>query len=751
MEISRAFSTISESVAYFFRRPGIGYYIPLYQREYSWDDENIEQLMDDICSGVRNLLDYPDTLHFMGTVILVTENDTESNIKPQDPRALPSRIDNVIDGQQRLSTITLLACCLYERIYEITNKLLKKDEYEELKEASETYLNTLVDFFSIDLMRGKPKRKPIIIRGAKDGWTLNGEDNEHYQSDVSSYIASFIRAVDNKGIDRKTNFPEAKKDSLVADNLKTIRTWLNKVENAHKDSEDFPSALQILEKINQADLWSYQRLELVQSVQNNDEKVCSLVQLFAFCYFLLERCCLTLIQPVSQVRAFDMFQSLNATGSPLTALETFKPLVVNIADSEGKGFQNSKFEDYFTKIEGLTSSLSSASSKNQRTNEYLNLFALAYDGNSKKLSKQFSAQRKWLDQTFTECKQISDKEEFIHRMSDTAIYCSNLIYSNKKDLPKALPQIDKVPELYRQQAILSIIYLQDAGHKMANTILSRFYALLIRNEQNADKEFALACKAVAAFFTLWRSALTNTGLDDVYRNLLRSKMSWKQDNSGLTTEVLKTELIEELKKRKIGTKDEWKKKALQYLKYNNAKQVCRFALFVVAHDTIPDKTVPGLMKIGRPGSHSYLEPSKWLASGFKSIEHIAPQKSDTSTNWDAALYENGDYEHIGNLTLLPTEINSSAGNNSWIQKWIYYQFLAEKDNEKLDNLKQEAKQKGFNLKDTTLKLLKDTPQKSHIEPIVQLGATGKWDKDFVEKRTERICDILWERMYEWLS
>jgi len=37
-----------------------------------------------------------------------------------------------------------------------------------------------------------------------------------------------------------------------------------------------------------------------------------------------------------------------------------------------------------------------------------------------------------------------------------------------------------------------------------------------------------ACKAVAAFFTLWRSALTNTGLDDVYRKLFRDQMSWEK-------------------------------------------------------------------------------------------------------------------------------------------------------------------------------------------------------------------------------
>jgi Protein of unknown function DUF262/Protein of unknown function (DUF1524) len=745
MEISRAFSTISESVAYFFRRPGIGYYIPLYQREYSWDEENIEQLMDDICSGVRDLLDSPDTLHFMGTIILVTENDTESNIKPQDPRALPSRIDNVIDGQQRLSTTTLLACCLYEKIYEITNKLPEKDTYEELREASEAYLNTLMDFFSIDLMRGKPKRKPIIIRGSIDGWTLSGEDNQHYKSDVSSFIASFIRA-----IDKKSSFPDARKNSLVADNLKAIKSWLNRVETAHKDSEDFPPAWQILEKVSQVDLWSYQRPELVSLVQNHDEKVCSLVQLFAFCYFLLERCCLTLIQPVSQVRAFDMFQSLNATGSPLTALETFKPLVVNDADAKGDGFQGSKFEKYFTHVEKLTSPLRSASSKTKRTNEYLNLFALAYDG--KKLSKQFSAQRKWLVDVYTEYEHISDREEFIRQMGDTATYCSKLIYYPKKEnLPKSLPEIDGVPEADRQQAILCILYLQDANHRMANTILSRFYSLVHHNEPNADKEFALACKAVAAFFTLWRSALTNTGLDDVYRVLLRDKISWKQGNSALTVDALKIELMNELSKRGVGTNDEWKKKALHYLKYNNAKQVCRFALFVAAHDTIPDPTEPGLMKISRPGSYSYLEPSKWLTEDFKSIEHIAPQKPETSADWDVALYENGESEQIGNLTLLPIEINSSASNKGWIEKYIYYQYLAETDPDKLSVLSQEADKYGIKLNTNTIKLLQNTSYKHHIEPIVHLGANSKWDKAFVEKRTERICDILWRRMYEWLS
>ena len=115
------------------------------------------------------------------------------------------------------------------------------------------------------------------------------------------------------------------------------------------------------------------------------------------------------------------------------------------------------------------------------------------------------------------------------------------------------------------------------------------------------------------------------------------------------------------------------------------------------------------------------------------------------------LYENDDYEQIGNLTLLPTEINSSAGNKGWMAKWIYYQYLAETDPQRLEDLKEKAEYHGINLTKTTINLLKKTSTKHHITPIVQLGANGEWDKAFVEKRTERICDILWQRMDEWLT
>lgn len=786
MDIEKSFSTSSEPVLYFLNQQGLGYYIPLYQRKYSWDKENIEQLMDDICSGVCELLVDKETIHFMGTIIVVEENDKINNIKPQEPRALPSRIDNVIDGQQRISTIALLGCCLYENIYKFKNKLVQDASSEalikEVKEAADEFLGNLLELFSFEMKRGTPKHKPIVIRGNEDSWTIEGNEDNHYKSDISSYLAHFLKKIDNIETSRSSKFPIPRKRTLVAKNVKSIQEWLDKVIKSFQNNDQYPSAWEIVEKLEHSEiseLWGYEYPELFQEVKqyktlenldNNQQNICSLVQLFTFSSYLLKRCCFTSIKPVSQVRAFDMFQSLNATGTPLTAIETFKPLVVNIADSKDKGFKNSSFDESFTKVEDLTERLQSAASKNKRTNEYLTLFSLVYEGKS--LSKQFSIQRKWLIEKFEkDCSTkkdkeplLSDQEYFIRQMGDIAEYSKEIIYSSA-NLKKSFPNFDLLDESQRKLASFCLFYLQDANHKMAHTIISRFYALAINCNTNEDneneqkqidsqKDFFRACKAVAAFFTLWRSALPNSGLDNIYRSLLQEQMSFKQDDSQVTTTNLKEYFRSVLENKAIGTKDEWKSKASQGLRYNNVQKICKFVLFITSNDTIPDPDRPGLMKIAKSNtSLSYLEPDKWNSEDFKSIEHIAPRQPDlqSDANWDEALYENDDYEQIGNLTLLPTPINSSAGNKNWLVKWIYYRHLAEKDPDNLASLKQDAGNNGVNLSEKTINLLQNASYQEHIQPIVQLGKEGKWDKQFVEQRTDRICDILWERMNEWLS
>lgn len=753
--ISTAFDTSGETIEEFFQKPGISFYIPLYQREYSWDKENIEQLIEDITVGVETLLEDDKAIHFMGTVILLRELNPTANIRPIDKKGLPPTIYNIIDGQQRMSTIALLSCILYQRLYELSNKLPKDEIFDEIKQEVRGKLLTLQEMFSVDIKRGKPSRKPVIVRGSIDSWTFDGDDS-NYKSDISSYIASFIRAIhtaDNKII----KFPKIPTGHLVGHNLKTLSGGIKEVEKAHEDEQvNFPSARVIINKINQEYIWSYERTEIKQLIdrQESPDVLYSIVQLFAFTHYLLQRCCFTLIEPVSENWAFDMFQSLNATGTPLTSIETFKPLVVNTANTDDGGFKNSTVESYFKKIDNLFSSQSTASAKSKLTNEYLTTFALTWDATP--LNRRFSKQRDWLTtKKYSTYKTREQREVFIRQMGHLAIYWQEAL---KFDPTQQLiiTHTESVSTETAKLAPLCVLYLQDAGHKMANTVLSQFYSLVLQDKPNAVIEFISACKAIAAFFTLWRSAQSNSGLDTVYRKWLRGdntgfpKMCWEGDTSQLTSTNLKRYLRQVLVEQGLETIDDWKKRSMLYLRYDNARVVCKFILFLVSQDTIADENHPGLMKIGKTGSsQNYLDAAMWKSKKFRTIEHIAPK--DGKFNWDSDLYQNDDYQRIGNLTLLPTDVNSSVKNARWIDKFIYYSHLAESDPNQIERLAKTADEYEVTLNPKTLELLKNTSYKHHIKPLIELGPDVTWNQELVNQRTERICDIVWNKMQVWLD
>lgn len=762
-EISKSFLTQSETVAVFFQQPGLAFYIPLYQREYSWDAENINQLMEDACKGVSGLLDDEGTIHFMGAVILLREVDPTNNIRPQDHRALPTAIDNVIDGQQRISTLSLLACVLYQRITELVQKLPQETTYDGLREEADIKCNTLMNMFSIDLQRGDPRRKPVVIRGSIDGWTLDGGDDDNYKSDVARYIARFIRGVSDAEKQRVApRFPDIPTGSLVGKNLRLMKKWISRVEKAHLESPDgeeedaYPAAWEILDKVDQIHIWSYDRNDLKEIVAGrqdppttHEKTVCSITQMFAFCHFLFQRCCLTLIKPVREEWAFDMFQSLNATGTPLTAVETFKPLVVN---KVGASFRGSDSESHLGRVDRILDSPKSAAMKSKLTNDVLTTLALVYDGS--KLGKQFSEQRSRLIGWYHLCGSDAEREGFLRIFGDLADYWREVIHFDRSR-PQCLPRL--VGEQEGPLATLCSMYLIDAGHRMAHTVLSRFYAPVLRARPGAAGEFIGAAKSVAAFFTIWRAALPNKGLDDVYRMLMRGDvkgnsigLSWTATSSP-SVASLGEYFRRRLAERGIGTKQDWLTRTAAHCKYNHAKSVCKFMLLNSANDTIPDPASPGLMMHGRPGtSPQYLRPESWVSPDFNTVEHVAPQRPSGS-NWDSRLYEQECFHLIGNLTLLPTNINLSAGNRGWAEKLIYYRHLAETDPAKADALDQEARSQGIELSAETIRLLKQSTHKHHISSIVRIGPGDVWDKGFVDRRTERICSLSWDRFWPWLS
>jgi hypothetical protein len=159
------------------------------------------------------------------------------------------------------------------------------------------------------------------------------------------------------------------------------------------------------------------------------------------------------------------------------------------------------------------------------------------------------------------------------------------------------------------------------------------------------------------------------------------------------------------------------------------------------------------MKVANTGTQKYLTVAKWNDIDIKTIEHIAPQKN--GGYWDEALYTEGSQlvQSIGNLTLLPTAINSSAGNKNWSEKLLYFKHLNEKDPARLAELANKAAAQGSELAESTIKLLQAVNYNEHIAPIVAVGDAdwnADWNADLVERRTRRILEIMWDRVSEWI-
>lgn len=119
--------------------------IPVFQRNYEWDKDQCEQLFKDLTVAAQT-----NTDHFIGAIVYVTETGNKM-----------SHIYRIIDGQQRLTSLTLLLKALsdadeqdrdeIEEEY-LTNKYLDDNNHLKLKpvehdyEAFDSVMNNMTDF-----------------------------------------------------------------------------------------------------------------------------------------------------------------------------------------------------------------------------------------------------------------------------------------------------------------------------------------------------------------------------------------------------------------------------------------------------------------------------------------------------------------------------------------------------------------------------------------------------------------------------
>ncbi|WP_120942603.1 DUF262 domain-containing protein [Helicobacter pylori] len=151
----------------FFALTGTIFSIPVYQRNYTWEEENCEKLLQDIVSISQN-----ERTHFMGSITYILHHiDDEKSL-----RKLQEFV--IIDGQQRITTIMLLLKAIETKI-----------PNEEIKKEIDNLLN---------LSGQKLRLKPI--KSDKEAFDLVMQNRSHEIQGVShirNNYKFFTKELDN--------------------------------------------------------------------------------------------------------------------------------------------------------------------------------------------------------------------------------------------------------------------------------------------------------------------------------------------------------------------------------------------------------------------------------------------------------------------------------------------------------------------------------------------------------------------------
>ncbi|MBT0027066.1 DUF262 domain-containing protein [Vibrio alginolyticus] len=133
--------------------------VPLYQRDYSWNKTHWNDLWLDIETNRKN-----DSKHYMGSIVLVSKNKKQYDI---------------IDGQQRLTTLTILILAIVDTLNELVNRQI---DVEQNKKRIELLITDFVGKKSLSSLNYENKIE------------LNESNNPFF----STYLTNFRKPVNIK-------------------------------------------------------------------------------------------------------------------------------------------------------------------------------------------------------------------------------------------------------------------------------------------------------------------------------------------------------------------------------------------------------------------------------------------------------------------------------------------------------------------------------------------------------------------------
>lgn len=533
------------------------YTIPKYQREYTWSYREWEALYDDISEN--------NDEYFIGSIICILLGDA---INP---------FLEVIDGQQRLTTISLFLTAIYTRLKERKNYLSEDDE----------------DVLPSIRKSLKSKNSPNEMKLVPQVQNYNKDDFDFLMNTVGLRTAT------------------APKHPYYAMRkiARCYNYFLNRIDKEMENMVGSDSVDFLLGKFNK-----------------------------------VKQAMLVKIEVSSHSDAYVLFESLNNRGTPLTAIDLMKNLIMARAESN-----NLTIDDCFNRWQLLLGNLSDDYGIQER------FFRQYYNAFKHRLNEPFQSDND----------RKKDPLGVVATRSNLLNIFESLI---NKNLPSFLEDILRCGQIYSwlilqdaetpyHKALEDLDHIQGAPSYLLLMYLMRTQlALAITQEQINNLIYLLAKYFVRRNITDYPNT---RDLTRIFMDIIS-----KIEESHSTGDDVINLIIETLSAPSNCASDEQFKRSLEGDVYKDNVGATRYILCKLAESAMTQETWTDLWR--RTDKKVFV----WT------IEHIFPEGENIPQCWvdmiasgdrDLAKKYLEEYTHkIGNLTI--TGYNSTLGNKSFEEK-----------------------------------------------------------------------------------
>jgi len=131
------------------------------------------------------------------------------------------------------------------------------------------------------------------------------------------------------------------------------------------------------------------------------------------------------------------------------------------------------------------------------------------------------------------------------------------------------------------------------------------------------------------------------------------------------------------------------------------------------------------------------------------VEHIAPQrKRSADTTYAEELYDEGDINRLGNLTLLPSDLNGLVGNKPWPFKRDVFKMVSKAS--KTERIKALKGGDLYRLGAKSKGLLESTDFIPFCK-FVAYYPSATLGRDYISLRGRRLAELAWDRLWTDLT